>query len=116
MPPGSRQSQPACQRIVLRKENKPVRARRQCDRGRHNLRVPTCHRGKGGGLRHQRAGRATGVVVNSQAQLPARGGDVITQALNGGALRERHLLRDQPVAHAGIPHAQHTRLADGDRA
>lgn len=114
MPPSPGQSQPASQRIVLWQENKPVRARRQCYRGRHNLRVPTRYRCEGGGLRHQCARRIAGVIVNSQAELPASGGHVVAQTLNGGVLRERNLLRDQSVAHAGITHAQHTRLANGD--
>mgnify|MGYP003433366405 FL=1 len=67
-------------------------------------------------MRHQRAGRATGVIISSQAELSAGGGDVVTQTLDGGALRERHLLGDQAIAHAGVIHAQHAGLTDGDRA
>lgn len=116
MPPSPGQPQPACQRVILRKENKPVRARRQCYRGRHSLRVPTRHRCEGGGLRHQCARRIAGVIVDSQAELPASGGHVVAQTLNSGALRERDLLRDQPVSYAGITHAQYIGFADGDRA
>lgn len=78
---------PTRQRITLRQEYQPISTRRKQGGGNDWLGIPADHRREGGGLSQQRSGVRAVVGINAETQLSTRCGNVVTQALDRGALR-----------------------------